>query len=78
MSRTEEVADMFSFIHTGIRHKVGHLMYLPNFFKKLRQKTKIKYENSPPPPRFSHNPKYPPQNNFPKNLKDPPSRFEVI
>ena len=33
--------------------------------KKLDHQISIKHENRGPPPRFSHNPKYPPQ----KNLK---------
>jgi hypothetical protein len=32
--------------------------------KKLDHKNAIKYENIEPPPRFSHNPNYPPQKNF--------------
>jgi len=30
--------------------------------EKLDHKNAIKHENKGPPPRFSHNPKYPPQN----------------
>jgi hypothetical protein len=35
------------------------------YFEKLDHKNAIKHENRGPPPRFSHNPKYPLQ----KNLK---------
>jgi hypothetical protein len=33
-------------------------------FKKLEHKNAIKHENRGPPPRFSHNPKYPPSKKF--------------
>ena len=33
-------------------------------FEKLDHKNAIKHENRGPPPRFSHNPKYPPSKKF--------------
>jgi hypothetical protein len=37
-------------------------MYPSKDFEKSNHKNAIKHENREPPPRLSHNPKYPPQN----------------
>jgi hypothetical protein len=43
----------------------GGISYTPSKdFEKLNRKNAIKHENRGPPPIFSHNPKYLPQNNL--------------
>jgi hypothetical protein len=42
----------------------GQLIYPSKDFEKLDHKNAIKHENRRPPPRFSHNPKYPPSREF--------------
>ncbi len=49
-------------MHTGGRRSTS---YTPSKdFEKLDHKNAIKHVNRGFPPRFSHNPKYPPQKNF--------------